>query len=326
MEAIKPWDGVTYDTTERGSDEKKKSKMSGSRRTYRTLPLDVPHSPAERIALSRRTSRTLPREVPHSVLHSPAERPSKIDADLGQRGHLVSFPEHQVPGNSVSRLGSEGETTRLLTSRAFGIPRLGSPNCSHFQQNEAINHSVTMVTPRDSAPPRAALVTRALFYLRRTRSSVTAPNLITVGDRSSTREYGQRLALNPRVKVLRIYEQVAEERRWTTLAFRRNAEPSIISARAAPSGRWKKLSGPLLLTEVGGAMAPVYPSSPRHGFTLLTSWDPCRHHSLSVPRVVLIRRTSKPRVQRLSRGEGDASSSDLLLQSSAKATAHLRGF
>ncbi|KAI8496753.1 regulation of mast cell degranulation [Branchiostoma belcheri] len=54
--------------------------MSGSRRTYRTLPLDVPHSPAERIALSRRTSRTLPREVPHSVLHSPAERPSKIDA------------------------------------------------------------------------------------------------------------------------------------------------------------------------------------------------------------------------------------------------------
>ncbi|KAI8482157.1 hypothetical protein Bbelb_401470 [Branchiostoma belcheri] len=57
-----------------------KSKMSGSRRTYRTLPLDVPHSPAERIALSRRTSRTLPREVPHSVLHSPAERPSKIDA------------------------------------------------------------------------------------------------------------------------------------------------------------------------------------------------------------------------------------------------------
>ncbi|KAI8517966.1 receptor, partial [Branchiostoma belcheri] len=50
-----------------------KSKMSGSRRTYRTLPLDVPHSPAERIALSRRTSRTLPREVPHSVLHSPAE-------------------------------------------------------------------------------------------------------------------------------------------------------------------------------------------------------------------------------------------------------------
>ncbi|KAI8507136.1 hypothetical protein Bbelb_155750 [Branchiostoma belcheri] len=54
--------------------------MSGSRRTYRTLPLDVPHSPAERIALSRRTSRTFPREVPHSVLHSPAERPSKIDA------------------------------------------------------------------------------------------------------------------------------------------------------------------------------------------------------------------------------------------------------
>ncbi|KAI8491322.1 hypothetical protein Bbelb_309550 [Branchiostoma belcheri] len=54
--------------------------MSGSRRTYRTLPLDVPHSPAERIALSWRTSRTLPREVPHSVLHSPAERPSKIDA------------------------------------------------------------------------------------------------------------------------------------------------------------------------------------------------------------------------------------------------------
>ncbi|KAI8491710.1 hypothetical protein Bbelb_305150 [Branchiostoma belcheri] len=54
--------------------------MSGSRRTYRTLPLDVPHSPAERIALSRRTSRTLPREVPHSVRHSPAERPSKIDA------------------------------------------------------------------------------------------------------------------------------------------------------------------------------------------------------------------------------------------------------
>ncbi|KAI8495402.1 hypothetical protein Bbelb_268570 [Branchiostoma belcheri] len=59
---------------------REKSKMSGSRRTYRTLPLDVPHSPAERIALSRRTSRTLPREVPHSVLHSPAERPSKIDA------------------------------------------------------------------------------------------------------------------------------------------------------------------------------------------------------------------------------------------------------
>ncbi|KAI8477862.1 hypothetical protein Bbelb_444060 [Branchiostoma belcheri] len=57
-----------------------KSKMSGSRRTYRTLPLDVPHSPAERIALSRWTYRTLPREVPHSVLHSPAERPSKIDA------------------------------------------------------------------------------------------------------------------------------------------------------------------------------------------------------------------------------------------------------
>ncbi|KAI8499668.1 hypothetical protein Bbelb_227190 [Branchiostoma belcheri] len=55
-------------------NETEKSKMSGSRRTYRTLPLDVPHSPAERIALSRRTSRTLPREVPHSVLHSPAER------------------------------------------------------------------------------------------------------------------------------------------------------------------------------------------------------------------------------------------------------------
>ncbi|KAI8488350.1 Collectin-11 [Branchiostoma belcheri] len=60
--------------------------MSGSRRTYRTLPLDVPHSPAERIALSRRTSRTLPREVPHSVLHSPAERPSKIDA------YFVAYP------------------------------------------------------------------------------------------------------------------------------------------------------------------------------------------------------------------------------------------
>ncbi|KAI8482794.1 hypothetical protein Bbelb_394560 [Branchiostoma belcheri] len=62
-----------------------KSKMSGSRRTYRTLPLDVPHSPAELIALSRRTSRTLPREVPHSVLHSPAERPSKIDAGLRRK-------------------------------------------------------------------------------------------------------------------------------------------------------------------------------------------------------------------------------------------------
>ncbi|KAI8490557.1 hypothetical protein Bbelb_318250 [Branchiostoma belcheri] len=66
--------------------------MSGSRRTYRTLPLDVPHSPAERIALSRWTYRTLPQNVPHSpagrtalsrwtyrtlpldVPHSPAER------------------------------------------------------------------------------------------------------------------------------------------------------------------------------------------------------------------------------------------------------------
>ncbi|KAI8516942.1 hypothetical protein Bbelb_055230, partial [Branchiostoma belcheri] len=58
------------------AENPEKSKMSGSRRTYRTLPLDVPHSPAERIALSRRTSRTLPREVPHSPEGSPAQRPA----------------------------------------------------------------------------------------------------------------------------------------------------------------------------------------------------------------------------------------------------------
>ncbi|KAI8491275.1 hypothetical protein Bbelb_309080 [Branchiostoma belcheri] len=71
-------------------------------KTYRTLPLDVPHSPAERIALSRRTSRTLPREVPHSVLHSPAERPSKIDA------YFVACASSFDSNPSVAKLCMEG--------------------------------------------------------------------------------------------------------------------------------------------------------------------------------------------------------------------------
>ncbi|KAI8510456.1 hypothetical protein Bbelb_113720 [Branchiostoma belcheri] len=75
--ALSRW---TYRTLPQNVPHSPAGRTALSRRTYRTLPLDVPHSPAERIALSRRTSRTLPREVPHSVLHSPAERPSKIDA------------------------------------------------------------------------------------------------------------------------------------------------------------------------------------------------------------------------------------------------------
>ncbi|KAI8510753.1 hypothetical protein Bbelb_116690 [Branchiostoma belcheri] len=75
--ALSRW---TYRTLPQNVSHSPAGRTALSRRTYRTLPLDVPHSPAERIALSRRTSRTLPREVPHSVLHSPAERPSKIDA------------------------------------------------------------------------------------------------------------------------------------------------------------------------------------------------------------------------------------------------------
>ncbi|KAI8486971.1 Regulator of chromosome condensation [Branchiostoma belcheri] len=109
---------------------REKSKMSGSRRTYRTLPLDVPHSPAERIALSRRTSRTLPREVPHSVLHSPAERPSKIDAyfvacadaggvfhDIGPR--LVDVPlssNSLPPGKTIVDVATGGLHSAFCTA------------------------------------------------------------------------------------------------------------------------------------------------------------------------------------------------------------------
>ncbi|KAI8478365.1 hypothetical protein Bbelb_428820 [Branchiostoma belcheri] len=106
-----------------------KSKMSGSRRTYRTLPLDVPHSPAERIALSRRTSRTLPREVPHSVLHSPAERPSKIDAYFVA---CASFPwastsvpcfiasRHDVPAARPRMRWTDG-LNKILAKRTISL-------------------------------------------------------------------------------------------------------------------------------------------------------------------------------------------------------------
>ncbi|KAI8518907.1 hypothetical protein Bbelb_021640 [Branchiostoma belcheri] len=123
--ALSRW---TYRTLPQNVPHSPAGRTALSRRTYRTLPLDVPHSPAKRIALSRRTSRTLPREVPHSVLHSPAERPSKIDAyfvacAVSQHIHIES-PGHTVDLEGVRILDTEQDFFKRGIEEAIYIRAL----------------------------------------------------------------------------------------------------------------------------------------------------------------------------------------------------------